>query len=434
MSPPSRRRRAMPSLQRRIPTSSTSRALGLDALHHVLRAHLDYVPPRPVLSRIAETSGGNPLYAIEIARMLRDAPESGAPGAPLPLPRSLLQPRSTTGSSNSRVERGERCSSWPSLPRRRSGFSTARPAGAPMRPSLLPRRPELSSSRARRCVSLIRFSPVCAQSLASASDLRAAHRALARAATDPEQQARHLALSSVEPAEDVAQALEDAATMAQQRGATDAAAELATLAVERTPPARSMEGERRALLCGECLILAGDTPEGTRCPWPSRRRCRGHRNPGSGDAPRGATSRILSGNSVEASRDRGAGACCSRRAHAPGCRADRARVSVHKARLRAGARARRERARLSRDHDSDRRTSSRPGPRCDDRSQPQPRSPARQADRMARALALPADVSEPRVSDRLQYHLGNILLVLRRDLARPGSSRRCTCRRPRRGR
>jgi hypothetical protein len=69
--------------------------LNLSALYHVIRSHLQTVFPRPTLQRIEQTSRGNPLFALEIARVLA---ERGVPpvGEPLPVPtdvESLLRRR-----------------------------------------------------------------------------------------------------------------------------------------------------------------------------------------------------------------------------------------------------------------------------------------------------------------------------------------------------
>ncbi len=63
--------------------------LSLSALHHVLRARLDHVFPRPTLRRIAETSQGNPFFALELARALLEADARPVPGEPLPVPDTL---------------------------------------------------------------------------------------------------------------------------------------------------------------------------------------------------------------------------------------------------------------------------------------------------------------------------------------------------------
>ena len=60
--------------------------LSAGALQAVLRERLDRVFPRPTLLRIHETSGGNPFYALELARAL---PVDLDPTEPLPIPESL---------------------------------------------------------------------------------------------------------------------------------------------------------------------------------------------------------------------------------------------------------------------------------------------------------------------------------------------------------
>lgn len=57
------------------------------ALHEILRARLGRTFPRPTLVRIGQVSGGNPFFALEIAR----APdERGGPvSGPIPIPDDL---------------------------------------------------------------------------------------------------------------------------------------------------------------------------------------------------------------------------------------------------------------------------------------------------------------------------------------------------------
>jgi Transposase domain (DUF772) len=54
-----------------------------------LRTRIDVAFPRPVLLRIWETSGGNPFFALELARALQRRGRSPVPGEELPLPPSL---------------------------------------------------------------------------------------------------------------------------------------------------------------------------------------------------------------------------------------------------------------------------------------------------------------------------------------------------------
>jgi hypothetical protein len=63
-------------------------SISLAAVHHLLKERLASAPSRSQLMRIHKASGGNPFFALEIARLLQ---EVGAPaaGAPLPVPRDV---------------------------------------------------------------------------------------------------------------------------------------------------------------------------------------------------------------------------------------------------------------------------------------------------------------------------------------------------------
>ena len=64
------------------------RPLSLAALHHLVKSRLGTSLPRPLLARLADASGGNPFYALEMARAL--APRGDLePAQPLPVPRNL---------------------------------------------------------------------------------------------------------------------------------------------------------------------------------------------------------------------------------------------------------------------------------------------------------------------------------------------------------
>ena len=65
--------------------------LTVGAIHQVIRARLETTFPRPTLIRIHETSGGNPFFALEIARALREADARPASGDPLPIPPTLTE-------------------------------------------------------------------------------------------------------------------------------------------------------------------------------------------------------------------------------------------------------------------------------------------------------------------------------------------------------
>src|SRR5207302_2803964 len=63
--------------------------LSLASLHHILSAGLPSPLTRPMLARIAEASGGNPFFAVEIARALMDSASEVGGYRPLPVPRSM---------------------------------------------------------------------------------------------------------------------------------------------------------------------------------------------------------------------------------------------------------------------------------------------------------------------------------------------------------
>ena len=63
--------------------------LSLAALHHLTRTRLGLRLSRPMLVRVAEASGGNPFYALEISDALARRPGPPALGDVLPVPRTL---------------------------------------------------------------------------------------------------------------------------------------------------------------------------------------------------------------------------------------------------------------------------------------------------------------------------------------------------------
>jgi DNA-binding CsgD family transcriptional regulator len=89
---------------------------------------------------------------------------------------------------------------------------------------------------------------------------RALHIRLSDLVADPEERARHLAHAVTGPDRDVATALESASAHARARAAADAAAELAELARQLTPPGDSVPMRRRSLAAAEYSFDAGDAP------------------------------------------------------------------------------------------------------------------------------------------------------------------------------
>ena len=233
--------------------------LSLAALHHLVRSRLDVSLPRPLLVRIADASGGNPFFALELARAL--APHAGNhdAGEPLPIPRGLeelVAARLGGLSADARL-----------------AALAAAVASQPTRPLLvdaLPSVPDIGAAllEAEEAGVLvfererIRFShPLLASVVygsASQERRRQLHQRLAAVVADPEERARHLALSTTTRDEATASEVEAAARLAAARGAPQAAAELFTAAGRLTPESRVAEAGRRKLGEAGALLAAGD--------------------------------------------------------------------------------------------------------------------------------------------------------------------------------
>ena len=93
---------------------------------------------------------------------------------------------------------------------------------------------------------------------ASAERRRQLHKRLALVVSDPEERARHLALCTTEPEEEIAAELEAAAALAARRGAPEAAAELFSAARRLTPLASKEKLTSRGLGEAKALLSAGD--------------------------------------------------------------------------------------------------------------------------------------------------------------------------------
>ena len=204
----------------------------------MFRARLGRSWPRPLLRRIHENSGGNPFFALEIARALER--DWVSPGSALPVPRDLeelLRARIDDLPASSRAAllvASVSSQPTPDLVAAAAGLDLAThdALAAAERAGVI----EIQTGQ-------VRFThPLLASTVyagASPLERRVAHRALADRATDPEERARHLALASEGPDASIAEALDDAARLARARGAPDSAAELAALACSSPRPPTS---------------------------------------------------------------------------------------------------------------------------------------------------------------------------------------------------
>lgn len=219
------------------PGAATSDIIGplkVGAIHHVIREHLGQSLARPALVRVHEASAGNPLFALEIGRLLEDQ-EAIPAGQPLPIPsdvESLVQ-RRVTG-----------------LPgRTREVLLAAAALGSPLA--------ELVSEAVGRAIDsdlvpaerrgiaslidgVVRFRhPLFGAALYAAmpgADRRRLHERLAAVVEAREERARHLALAVESRDEAIAATVHAAAREASLRGSPAAAVELLELALSIGDP------------------------------------------------------------------------------------------------------------------------------------------------------------------------------------------------------
>jgi DNA-binding CsgD family transcriptional regulator len=217
---------AMPlGLDRALPPDRLGRVqlgpLSLGAIGEILRARLGAVLPRYALTRLYDTCGGNPFYAVEYARTLLDQPQMSLTREPIPLPRSLdsLMRRRLRQLAPDVREVG-RMIAASAAPRERliraacdDGESWAAIDQA------------VDEGIIERDGDILRFTHPLLQSAVYAgmtlAERRQVHRRPAALAEDIEDRAWHLALGAVRPSAETAGMLDGAAEHAASRGARE---------------------------------------------------------------------------------------------------------------------------------------------------------------------------------------------------------------------
>jgi DNA-binding CsgD family transcriptional regulator len=230
--------------------------LSLGALHRIIRAQTAVSLPRPLMRRVHETSGGNPFFALEIARALERRGGELEPGAALPLPDELLNLVT------------ERLTAFPeeTLLALAAAAAISQPTSrlidGVVDGGLEALGPALDAHVVAVTGDRIAFAhPLLASAAYVAvrtSRRRELHRRLAALVGEPEERARHLALVTDPPDDEVADALDDGARRAFARGAPSAAADLSALARRFTRSEEREAGRRRRLAEAEYALQAGD--------------------------------------------------------------------------------------------------------------------------------------------------------------------------------
>jgi DNA-binding CsgD family transcriptional regulator len=233
-------------------------ALSVGAINRLIASRLGMTAPRHILIRLHEQSGGNPFYALEIARGLVRRGLRPGPHEPLPIPDSLSELVSDRISSltvaTQHLLRWASAMPQPKVEALRvvAGDDTIdEDLSEAVRAGIL----ELDAGRVRFAHPLL--ASVVYAGLRPA-ERRQMHVRLATAVGDPEERARHLALGTDGQDEAVAIAIEDGARRAAKRGALGEAAALYEQALRVTPSGSSTDAHQRALEAVDLHLEAGE--------------------------------------------------------------------------------------------------------------------------------------------------------------------------------
>ncbi|MDQ1358574.1 MAG: hypothetical protein QOG44_2947 [Acidimicrobiaceae bacterium] len=233
--------------------------VSVGALQKIVRSRLSLTLSRPTLTRLHQAAGGNPMASLEMGHALQRRGRELAVDEPLPVP------------SDVRLLVADRLDRLSDAARDLLAVCSALSLPTIETVSVALHDPTRSSQTLAEVVEMgvmevdegsrLRFAHPLVASVAygelSADDRHALHRRLAAVTADPEERARHLALGSTGPDADVADALEVAARHARGRGRRDTAAELAELAIGRTPIHRVDDLRRRRVAAAEYLFHLG---------------------------------------------------------------------------------------------------------------------------------------------------------------------------------
>ena len=265
--------------------------LTVDELAELVRARLGTSFPPAILHGMHETSGGNPFFALEIARATLRG-DTRATGQALPIPRNLRDDlvRDRVGSLPSFVQElllyASACAR-PTVELLEAALERS-PVDAPLADAV-------DAGILERDGGTVAFTHPIFRSAIYADSSREhrhrVHRRLSEVMDDGEERARHLALAADGPDEAAASALEEAAGRARARGSTAGAAELCELAERLTPPDRVADVLRLRGAAAEYRLLSGDydaasPPRVRRVHRSARCRSRGSAPP-AGTGPRG---------------------------------------------------------------------------------------------------------------------------------------------------
>ena len=228
--------------------------LSLGATQRLVQIRLGTTFARPTLLRVHDAAGGNPFYALELARAVNERGGVGNPTQPLPVPDTLED-----------LVRARLAG----LPEEARDALVLAAAVGRATPELLRaagvRDGALDAAQDARVVEVdgvVRFThPLLASVLIHgipARERRRAHARLAEVVRDPIARARHLALATDGADAAAAATLERAAEHASARGAVGSAAELHEHALRLTPLDAAEDRHRRTVAAAHAHLAAGE--------------------------------------------------------------------------------------------------------------------------------------------------------------------------------
>jgi DNA-binding CsgD family transcriptional regulator len=226
-------------------------------LHHLVQERLGFSLSPPALRAVHDASGGNPFFALEIARTLENR-STRVEARLMQVPESLEE---LLGERIDPLPAG--CQELMLIAAALRRPTTALLVSASGKADIDDLDAAVKAGVLEVEHSEIRFThPLFASAVytrASPGARRRVHSRLGEVVQDEEERARHLALGAAGPAETIAAALERAAEGAAARGAPTAAAELAELSVESTPSGSALDAARRSLAAGAYAWHAGES-------------------------------------------------------------------------------------------------------------------------------------------------------------------------------
>jgi DNA-binding CsgD family transcriptional regulator len=233
--------------------------VSIGIMQRIIQIRLSQTLARPALIRLHNATGGNPMMCLEMARALQRRGAAAAASDLIPFPadfRILVTDRLRGLAPQTREALLLTAAlAHPTVTAVTAALGDPVRAARCLEEARVAGVLEFDGERVHFTHPLIASIPYADLTVAARRTL---HERLATTVVDPEERARHAALGSDEPSSVVAAALDSAARHARLRGSIDAAAELAQLALSRTPVTEPDGQLHRTVDAARYLFLLGD--------------------------------------------------------------------------------------------------------------------------------------------------------------------------------